>query len=410
MPWFYSTLDNTVFAYAKYEWPDKPPLQWNGTECKAFLKSRAYAGYSKLKAPESKAVVNAMMQDPGWPPAELIPAACSVEIVDIRAMVDHCHSLFKHMFAEPQTHENQNAASAHAKLLLSTITKLDRLMHPFENLPNLYEVKYNFISLTRAVRLLEVYGSARNIQEGGTDGEGIVKMLRPLTPRGLKQHFARNLMNAFHRDQQLQELCEDLYPHVTVGNHGISADRHHMQCLVDFTEAELDTCAVAYDEEEPSLTEEGTAEVTEEQETAFMFDMDSLQFKRYKTLTSIEGMHDLGLPLSFVVLLLNTTYQMGFVIGNGEAGWLLPFHVGACIISAKHGFAYFALDVDYTCSGPRLYSTGADGKGIQHESVLNYGHLLPYLAPLDTIDDSSRVPYAIVTTDANHMNSSFDFV
>jgi hypothetical protein len=56
MPWFYRTLNNTVFAYAKYEWPVKPPLQWNGTEYKAFLKSRAYAGYTKLKAPESKAV------------------------------------------------------------------------------------------------------------------------------------------------------------------------------------------------------------------------------------------------------------------------------------------------------------------------------------------------------------------
>jgi hypothetical protein len=105
---------------------------------------------------------------------------------------DHCHSLFKHMFAEPQTPDNQHAALTHAKLLLSTITKLDRLMHPSEDLPNLYEMKYNFISLTRVVSLLLFYRIARNIQEGGTDGEGIVEMLQPLTPRGLKQHFVRN--------------------------------------------------------------------------------------------------------------------------------------------------------------------------------------------------------------------------
>ena len=44
MPWFYSTLNHPIFAYTTYEWPVKPPLQWNGAECKAFLKSRAYVG------------------------------------------------------------------------------------------------------------------------------------------------------------------------------------------------------------------------------------------------------------------------------------------------------------------------------------------------------------------------------
>jgi hypothetical protein len=410
MPWYYSVLDNTVFAYNKYEWPDKQPLQWNGAECKAFLKSRAYTGYSKMLAAESKAVVAAMMQDSGWPPEEVIPAACSVEIDDIRVMVDHCHSLFKHMFAEPQTPDNQHAAATHAKLLLSTITKLDRLMHPSENLPNLYEVKYNFISLTRAVSLLSVYGSARNIQEGGTDGEGIVKMLRPLTPRGLKQHFARNLMNAFHRDQQLQELCEDMHPDVGVGNPAcMSSERLQMQRLVDFAEAELDASAAIDDDAEPSLEEEDTMD-DDVDAAQTMFEMDSQQFKRYKSFPSVKKMHELGLPLSFVVVLVDSNYLMGFVVGNGATGCLLPFQVGRCVVSApRMGFAYFEIDVDYTCLGLSLYSRLEDGRGIQHESVVNYGHLLPCLASLDTSEVPSIIPYAVVTTDANHMNASFNF-
>jgi hypothetical protein len=78
---------------------------------------------------------------------------------------------------------------------------------------NLYEAKYNFLSIPRAVWLMTTYGSTRNIQEGGVDGEGVVQILRPLTPRGLKQHFAWNLMNAYHRDQQLSDFCDELGSH-----------------------------------------------------------------------------------------------------------------------------------------------------------------------------------------------------
>jgi hypothetical protein len=210
MPWLYSSLDSAMFDHVTYVFPTKPFTKWNGKKCKTFLKSRGHIGYSKLNAEESKQMVHTMSLAANWPPAEVIPPGYAISVDEIQVMLRHCHSLFKHLFAEPHTPQHQHAADIHAKLLLSTITRLDRLMHPNDNLPNLYKVKYNFISLPRAVSLLAVYGSARNIQEGGTDGEGVVKMLCPLTPRGLKQHFARNLMDAYHRDQQLQELCEDV--------------------------------------------------------------------------------------------------------------------------------------------------------------------------------------------------------
>ena len=141
-----------------------------------------------------------------------------------------------------------------------------------------------------------------------------------------------------------------------------------------------------------------------------MFHMDILQFKRYKTCTSIEGLHTFGLPLSFVIVSLGNKYQLVFVVGNGASGCLLPFEVGACSIAPPCGFAYFQITVDYTCLGTCLYSTGYDGNGITHESVVNYGHLLPYLTPRDTGADTVSVAYAVVTTDANHMNASFEFV
>jgi hypothetical protein len=225
MPWTYSCLDSAKFGYTPYTLPEKPPNQWNGKESGLFLVSRGIKGVSisMLNANGKKGMVADMVTKGDWPPNEIAPGACGVTGVELETLVWRCHSLFKFLFAEPNRVCHQNAAGSHTKLLLSIITKLDRVIHSEVTMPNLYEVKYNFISLNRAVRLLSRFGGARNIQEGGVDGEGVVKMLRPLTPRGLKQHFARNLMNSFHRDQTMEQLCEEVQN--AVSNANIDGDR-----------------------------------------------------------------------------------------------------------------------------------------------------------------------------------------
>ena len=210
MPWLYSHLENDTFTYTPYVLPTSNPHHWNGLLCTKNLKSRAHPGYAKLNAEKSKAKVLEMYSLTSWPMTEELPGACAVTGKDLQTLVWHCHSLFKHLFAEPNTNLQRNAAECHVKMLLSIVTKLDRILHVQESMPNIYEVKYNFISLPRAVRLLDTYGSARNIQEGGVDGEGIVKQLRLLTPQGLKKHVARNLINAFHRDEQLAQFTFDV--------------------------------------------------------------------------------------------------------------------------------------------------------------------------------------------------------
>lgn len=167
-------------------------------------------------------------------------------------------------------------------------------MHCNENLPNIYEVKYNFISLPRAVHLLSTFGSARNIQEGGIDGEGVAKMLRPLTPRGLKLHFARNLLDAFHRDQQLEELCNEISGQESINGPGFTNKQASMRQIRDNVKSELNATdnGVNYDEcgdatedssiprhmfEQLTITEEETDPMKETKPEVFA--MDSQQCK-----------------------------------------------------------------------------------------------------------------------------------
>jgi hypothetical protein len=434
MPWMYSCLDNEKFAYTPYLLPGKPPHKWNGYECGQFLKSRGYPGYSKLKAQEKKAVVIEMMNSPNWPPPAQIPSACAITSKQLQTMLWHCHALFKNMFAAPHCPSHQHAADAHAKMLLSTLTELDRTLHACENLPNIYEVKYNFISLPRAVRLLAVYGSARNIQEGGIDGEGVVKMLRPLTPRGLKQHFARNLLDAFHRDQQLEELCNEVSSQMSVsGSNFVNEEDSVRQVRLnveadlsasDFMETDddgfvtededstVEPCEELHDHMLQELTTvEDDESTTEDIESGF-FAMDNQQCKRYKSVQVVKEYQKAGLPLSFVITKIQSNLCIGLVTGTRAKGYLIPITIGDVAIDSTDGFPYFNIEIEHNRDAFELmYCEGTnESDNPMHHSVLNYGHLLPHLASLENTHQTCAVPYAVVTVDANHLNTSFEFV
>jgi hypothetical protein len=426
MPWFYSTLGNTALQYTSYVLPTHHPSQWNGVVCNQFLKSRGYPGYSKLKAKEKQQVVLDMSQKEEWPFDEIIPSACAVTGADLQKMLWHCHSLFKFMFAEPYCKNHQHAADGHSKLLLSTITKLDQLMTVKDNQPNLFEAKYNFISIPRAVRLMTTYGSARNIQEGGIDGEGVVKVLRPLTPRGLKQHFARNLINAYHRDQQLSNFCDEMSAQFPSESEDVTHPATIMEALVDYAETEMtNTDDAMFDDEESkddayseqlAQSEQSNMEDNDlaqnlNEEDSPVFAMDSQQYKRYKSWSVVQELHDLGLPLSFVVADVNNKSSIGLVVGNGRRGTLLPVRIGRVRTNSTIGFTYFETFLNSDVgSWVLLYSHTQEGRRVEHHSVLNYGHLLPHLASLESRNRTSPLPYAVVTTDAYHMNAAYRFV
>jgi hypothetical protein len=334
-----------------------------------------------MNADTKKEMVASMVALDDWPPAEIAPGACGVTGGDLQKLVSHCHSLFKFLFTAPHTLRHQNAADIHAKLLLSAITRLDRIIHSGTTMPNIYEVKYNFISLPRAVRLLSRFGSARNIQEGGVDGEGVVKMLRPLTPRGLKQHFARNLLDSFHRDLTLEQLCEEVQNAVSNADATNDAAGSTLRQLVDNDESNLDeseTEAVD-DVDQCRVTEQFAGlNVEDDEPTATSFVMDSQQFKKYKTITILQELRKVGLPLSFIV----TT-----------------------------GFPYFHLEITTDQDlWLLLYDTPLEKPTQLYHSVLNYGHLLPHLASLAIENRVEPIPYAVITTDAYHMDANYDFV
>ena len=299
-------------------------------------------------------------------------------------------------------------------------------MNVDEKLPNIYESKYNFISLPRAVRLLRIYGSARNIQEGGTDGEGIVKVLRPLTPRGLKQHFARNLMDAFHRDQQLGELCAEVGSQLTAVQHHTTHHQRIMENMINDVENDLDASDAIESALDQDLEDESellgslherfnnlelSSDNEDDIDDMVSFEMDRQQFKKYRSLAQLLEYKTLGLPLSFVIASVHRSSCIGFVVGSGRTWHLIPVRIGMVLFQPNYGFPYFQTDIaSDTDPAIVLFSLDDTGTPTQHHSVVNYGHLLPHLPSLERVSATEPVAYCVITTDTNHMNASYVFI
>ena len=257
-------------------------------------------------------------------------------------------------------------------------------------------------------------------------------MLRPLTPRGLKQHFARNLMDAFHRDQQLGELCDEVGGKLTVLQQHTTPRQGVIQKMINQVEKDLDASEDAMESEfNPDLvdgkddmscfyerfnnldldTRSVEEEAEDESEEMCAFLMDGQQFKRYKSCEQLLEYRALGLPISFVVATLDSGSCIGAVVGNSFTSHLMPLRIGSVLFQPNYGFPYFQIDIATDNeSSILLYTRDKEGRTTQHVSVLNYGHLLPHLPSLNDTSANLPVAYSIVTTDANHMNASYEFI
>jgi hypothetical protein len=113
--------------------------------------------------------------------------------------------MFKSLFADTV---DRITARRCVQRFLSSVALVDEELRPDGDKP-LYITTYNLASLLRAVDQAADRRSMRYYQEGGQDGEGIVKPLRDLLPPNLPPKFASNLLTNRFRQAVLNEWVED---------------------------------------------------------------------------------------------------------------------------------------------------------------------------------------------------------
>ena len=100
---------------------------------------------------------------------------------------------------------------------------------------------------------------------------------------------------------------------------------------------------------------------------------------------------------------------IGFVVGSGRKGILLPLLIGEVSTQDPLGFTYFQISINANANtGTALYDHDDNNKVHQHHSVVQYGHLLPHLATLE-LNNNEHIPYAVVTTEGDAFDATFPF-
>jgi hypothetical protein len=101
---------------------------------------------------------------------------------------------------------------------LLLMENLDGCLNPRRK-KTIWIAKFNFLGLLRVCDSFVHFRHVRNLYEGGSIGEGMVKELRPLVAKGVKDDWATNVLLSYYRQSSLELLIGSVEQ--TTGNSDI---------------------------------------------------------------------------------------------------------------------------------------------------------------------------------------------
>ena len=401
-PWLYHCFEDAALQKPTPFVEPTRPRPWTLVENKGYLRSRDIAAPKNMNAAMAKLAVNELFTRPGGPPAAIVHVASTVDPRDMRRLWWSCSSMFKDLMRVTHDTATINRTEARVRAFLSDIEALDAALQPARSKP-LYLAKYNFPSLLRAVTHLRPFGNIRDLHEGGIEGEAMVKVLRPLLPNGLKDHFAQHLLRKAFRDTTVDRLLLNLD---AGDDSSMRVAPHDTNETADVTDAIWRNDEDNEDDSDKDpfghmrhVLEHGD-DHNEDQGVA----VSPLLFRSYSTLATVESYFTLGVPVSVVVTNQVGPARIGVMVATCNEWWLLPLRMGQVQSDDDLGFTYFQVEL-YPPDDQILVRTKQDGASpTYHVQLLNYATLLPALwleAPF---------PYALMTLEGDHLDANHHFV
>jgi hypothetical protein len=277
-------------------------------------------------------------------------------------MLWHCHRMFKALFAVTV---DLHTARQCVQRFLSSVELVDSTLRPDVNKPS-YITTYNLVSLLRAVDQAEARSSMQYYQEGGQDGEGIVKPLRDLLPPNLPPKFASNLLSNRFRQSVINEWVEE------------SGGTAVWQADIDDNEVD----------DEPPLIEEPTAYTAPDIAHAF---------RRYPSATVVTDFLATGVPVSLVFVTVEHGVTLfGCVVQRRKQWTLLP-------LQAEYHHEHIHQLPQFTLAlrlGAEI--TIREVRGDIVHNIVACGYALPALLPVAIPAVAQK--YGILTNEMFHLH------
>jgi hypothetical protein len=185
--------------------PDqKPRSKWSKLENTGWLQLRGLPVPPKICAAELTTLVDSYFIAPTGPP-EVQPFTAPA-VADIRQLLVLLYQVFGTLFATTMAGEAAgNRFDALVVQFLSLIERVGHACHP-KLKKDIWISKYGLLGLLRCHKHFTDYTLPHSLYEGGIEGEGMVKMLRPLCPNAVRAGWPLCLMDAYNRQNILSSL------------------------------------------------------------------------------------------------------------------------------------------------------------------------------------------------------------
>jgi hypothetical protein len=195
-----------VFAPPVIVLPPSSKLRskWTSKENTAWLRVRGLKVFPKTTANEFRKIVDDHHTNPLGPPkviSETTPTA-----KEMRHLLVLLFRVLGALFSRyTKELEAANRFEALVIQLLDCVERIGKSCHSDQKQP-IWLSKYGMLGLLRCRQHFLDYCYPHSLYEGGIEGEGMVKELRPLCPNAVRAGWPLNLMNAYNQKNISESL------------------------------------------------------------------------------------------------------------------------------------------------------------------------------------------------------------
>jgi hypothetical protein len=204
MKWFYSSLDGLASDADPWVEPaDKPQERWTAKDNRAWLTQRGL-DHSGLAGPLRDRVQHYMSLTPVPPVVEMQAGPVEIVLLTISSL-DDLISLV--MIDEIPNNAYYSRLERKIRIFLTHFADMEDQLPRKKDLPQ-WVSSYNFLSLLNLPAVIRQYGPVRNIWEGGPQGEGVLRFVKPNMLNGMRRAWELSSMKTLMRKKAMDYVID----------------------------------------------------------------------------------------------------------------------------------------------------------------------------------------------------------
>ena len=196
IPWLYSMIDNLPDD-EKYEPPNKPRANWTGADLRGWLRSQNLKTGGPVRELQKRVKDNWDM-----PEAEGVLGHLST----IKQLLLTKYHMVSYLMG--MTGKEDNHSEVAARLIRRFLTfEYDHEVEIGNDKPT-WLTSYNFLCLLNLPKEIEMLGPIRNRWEGGVQGEGFIRWVKPRVSGTSRLNWERNLLTTLIKQKATLVVSE----------------------------------------------------------------------------------------------------------------------------------------------------------------------------------------------------------